>query len=494
MPNTPHVSLREISKSYLGVQALSPIDIDFHEGEVHSLVGANGAGKSTLIKIITGAITSDSGTIQINDKKYRRYSPHEALFDLGIAAIYQEFNLVSSLTVADNIFFGKEIKNKVFLNSSEMNKRTKDLFSSMDFPLDPKRLVSDLSVAEQQMVEIGKALSFNVKVLIMDEPTAPLTPSEVNSLFNQIEKLKKKGITIIYISHRLEESLRISDRISVLRDGKLLSTLSAKETDKNELIKLMVGKELNEIYPSQKKVIGDAVLDARGITTEYVKNINFKLHSGEILGIAGLVGSGRTEVAQALIGINKILSGEVFIENKKTRISNPSAAMKNGIGLVPEDRKKSGILGKMSVRHNISYGIVSKISKWIFIKNNKEKSIVSNFISKMSIKAANENQLLQYLSGGNQQKVVLARLLASDCKILIIDEPTRGIDVGAKREIYNLINELSGSGKAIIMISSDLEEVISMSDRILVMKYGEPNGIISKDEANQEVILNMATD
>lgn len=494
MNSLPFLSLRNISKKYPGVQALDSIDIDFLEGEIHALVGENGAGKTTLIKIIAGAIRADSGSIEIAGNIYTTYSPHDALFDLGISAIYQEFNLVSSLTISDNIFMGKEIKTGPILNYPKMNLVTEKILSKLGFSLDPKAIVSDLSVAEQQIVEIGKALSHDVKILIMDEPTAPLTSAEVSRLFNLIETLKENGVTIIYISHRLEEALLVSDRITILRDGKLIQTVPTHKTNRRELISLMVGRKLGQEYPQRKVTKDEMILKVSHISTDSIQDINFELHAGEILGIAGLVGSGRTEIARALFGLDKIEKGEIEVHGRNVDICNPSEAMKLNVGLVPEDRKKSGIFGKMSVRHNVTFSIADKISSWYLIDRRAEKKITTDYIDRLSIKAASEDQLVQYLSGGNQQKVVLSKLLASDCDILIFDEPTRGIDVGAKQEIYFLLDELANAGKGIIMISSDLPELISMSDRIMVMNSGRIKGFIDKEEAKQDLILDMASD
>jgi ribose transport system ATP-binding protein len=494
MSNPVLLKLRQISKQYPGVQALDNINLDLYEGEVHAIVGENGAGKSTLIKVITGAIQADTGTIEIGGNHYYSYSPHDALFDIGIAAIYQEFNLVTSLTISDNIFLGKEILQGPLLAYPQMHLSSQELLSRMGFKLEPSKVVSDLSVAEQQIVEIGKSLSHDVRLLIMDEPTAPLTPTEVSRLFDLIKTLKENGVTIIYISHRLEEALSISDRITVLRDGQLIKTLDTPKTDRKELISLMVGRKLGQEYPERENHIGEVVLEVKNLSTANVHDISFELHAREILGIAGLVGSGRTEIAKALFGIDKVLSGEITVHNKSAHIGSPTEAMGLNIGLVPEDRKKSGILGKMSLRHNITFSIVNRLASWFLINRQREENIVSEYVDRLSIRASSHDQIVQYLSGGNQQKVVLSKLLASDCDILIFDEPTRGVDVGAKQEIYYLLDELARSGKGIIMISSDLPELISMADRIMVMNSGRIRGFIPKEEAKQDLIIDMASE
>ena len=487
------ISLKNISKHYPGVQALDGINLDFLEGEVHALVGENGAGKSTLIKTITGAIQADSGSLEIGGTSYPSYSPHDALFNLGIAAIYQEFNLVTSLTISDNIFLGQEVQRGPLLDYQQMNETVRDLLEQLGFPLEPTAVISNLSVAEQQIVEITKALSHDVRLLIMDEPTAPLTPAEVSRLFDLIDSLKRQGVTIIYISHRLEEALSIADRITVLRDGRLIQTLQAADTDRKELISLMVGRKLGQEYPQRDNAQGEIILEVKNLSTSAIEKINFNLHAGEILGIAGLVGSGRTEVAQALFGVDPLLCGEVVVHGKNASICSPMEAMDLNLGLVPEDRKRSGILGKMSLHDNITFSIAGRLASWFLIDRQTEDKIVGEYMDKLSIKSSGMNQQVQFLSGGNQQKVVLSKLLASDCDILIFDEPTRGVDVGAKQEIYYLLDELARSGKGIIMISSDLPELISMADRIMVMNDGKIRGFVDKKEARQDVILDLAS-
>ena len=494
MSQQSFISLTNISKQYPGVQALEDVNLDFLEGEVHAIVGENGAGKSTLIKIITGAIQSDSGTLEIANESYTSYTPHDALFDLGIAAIYQEFNLVTSLSIADNIYLGKEIQQGPLLDYQQMNHASQEILDRLGFSLDPGLVISKLSVAEQQIVEIAKALSHDVRLLIMDEPTAPLTPAEVSRLFELIAALKKDGVTIIYISHRLEEALTISDRISVLRDGCLIQTLQTAETNRQELISLMVGRELGQEYPQRDNGHGEVLLEVKGLTTAKVKEVSFDLHAGEILGIAGLVGSGRTEIARGLFGVDAVLRGEVIVHGADVNISSPSKAMKLNIGLVPEDRKRSGILGKMSLGDNITFSIAGRLASWFLIDRKSEDEIIQGYMDKLSIRSSGQDQLVQYLSGGNQQKVVLSKLLASDCDILIFDEPTRGVDVGAKQEIYYLLDELARSGKGILMISSDLPELISMADRIMVMNTGRIRGFMDKSEARQDLILDLASD
>jgi len=491
--NRIFLSLRNIAKSYPGVKALNNINIDINKGEILGVVGENGAGKSTLIKIITGAIQADKGEILIEGKPYISYSPHEALFDFGIIAIYQEFNLVSSLSITENIFLGREMEKNLFLDCRQMEKATRKILSDIGFSINPKRTIKELSVAEQQIVEIAKALSYDVKLLIMDEPTAPLMPNEVAQLFKLIDQLKSRGVSVIYISHRLEEALNICERIIVMRDGNLIKKLNTKETDRKELISLMVGRKLGQEYPSREGSHGDVLLSVRHVSTSLIRDICFDLHAGEIFGIAGLVGSGRTEIANAIFGIDRIHNGEIFLRNKKVKICNPLEAMRLEIGLIPEDRKRSGILGKMSVKQNISFSILPKLTNWFFINEQKENKVVDEFIDRLKIKTPDKDKQVQFLSGGNQQKVVLSKMLASDCEIIIFDEPTRGIDVGAKHEIYSLMNQLSNTGKGIIMISSDLPELLNMADRIMVMNSGCVKGFVEKENATQDYILDLAS-
>ena len=490
--NNTTLFLRNISKSFPGVKALVDIDIDFRLGEVHTIVGENGAGKSTLIKILSGAITADRGYINVEGKKFQSYSPHDALFNLGIAAIYQEFNLVNNLSVSENIFLGKEKSNFYSLQRKEMNKDAKSLLSELGFDIDPNQLIKNLSVAEKQMVEIAKALNHNVKILIMDEPTAPLTPKEVQRLFDFIEELKNRGVSIIFISHRLEEALSISDRISVLRDGELITTVKAHQTNRKELIGFMVGRPLGKEYPKHDINRGKKILGVKNLSTSKIKKINFDLHENEILGIGGLVGSGRTELIRAIYGIDKIQQGELILNGILTNIKNPHDALNKGFGLVPEDRKKSGVFGKLSIKQNITFSIADKISNLFTINKKIENKIVNKYINSMSIKPPNGNQLVQYLSGGNQQKVILSKILATNCKILLLDEPTRGVDVGAKQEIYSIVEKIAKSGRGIIMVSSDLPELINICDRIIVMRSGQVGGILDKKIATQNKIMEIA--
>lgn len=493
MENNTLLKLINITKEYPGVQALNKVSLEFEKGEVHALLGENGAGKSTLIKVLSGAIIPNAGRIIYQDKEYECMTPALAQ-NMGIGVIYQEFNLVPSLTIADNIFLGDEIRKGIIRNKKMMLKKSEELLKSLEIDIDPSMLISDLSVAYQQIVEIAKAVAKNVKVLIMDEPSAPLTNNEVDAMFKLVRKLKEQGVTIIYISHRLEELFEISDRVTVLRDGEYIDTKSTKDTNKKELINLMVGRPLTEQYPQRYVQISDVMLGVKDLFAgDFLKNINFQVRKGEIVGLSGLVGAGRTELARAIFGADERQKGNIYIDGKEININSPKDAIKNGIALIPEDRKKQGVLLKMSIAHNITFASIKKLSKNTVINKKEEKELVEKCIKKLQIKTPSAAQLVKNLSGGNQQKVVLAKWLAAYSNIIIFDEPTRGIDVGAKYEIYTLMNRLVKNGKAVIMISSEMPELLGMSDRILVMHEGEMVGELSKEEATQDLIMHLAS-
>lgn len=494
MENNVILSVRNLTKTYPGVTALDNVSIDFRRGEVHALVGENGAGKSTLIKVLTGAIQADSGEIDLEGTVHSGFSPHEALFDLGMTAIYQEFNLVSDLTVAENVFFGKELTRGPFINMKKMSSETEKILDRLGMKINPRTLVKHLSVAYQQIVEIAKAVSQNIKILIMDEPSAPLAKNEVEHMFELVRALKKEGVTVIYISHRLAEAFELSDRITVLRDGKHIRTMDTNQTNRQELISLMVGREIGETYPEKKYDSDEVILEVRDLSTEnLLKNVSFELHKGEILGFGGLVGAGRTELARAVFGADPTTSGTIFLEGKKVHVRNTSHAIGVGIGLIPEDRKQHGILAEMTVKQNISFSAYRNINTFGLIRGREEERIASDFKLKLNIKTPDLNRKVKNLSGGNQQKVVLSKWLATQCKILIFDEPTRGIDVGAKQEIYGLIKDLAEEGKGIVLISSELPELLGMCDRVIVMHEGEVTGAFMKGEATQDKILDYAS-
>lgn len=486
------LELKNITKTYPGVVALNDVSIGFKPGEIHALLGENGAGKSTLIKAISGAIVPDSGQIIVDGKQYAQLTPHISR-SLGIGAIYQEFNLVPYLSAAENIFLGNPIRNGIQINMKEMVNRSKELFKSLNIDLNPLTPVKELTVAYQQIVEIAKAVSQNVKVLIMDEPSAPLTNNEVVAMFELVKRLKERGVTIIYISHRLEELFEISDRVTVMRDGQYIDTKNTRETSRKELISLMVGRELTESYPSKNIEPGEIALEVRNLSGNGVRNISFAVKKGEILGFSGLVGSGRTELVRAIFGADPIESGEIFLEGKKVTIKSPSDAIQLGIGLIPEDRKQQGVILGMSVKENISFAHIRRITSLTIINRKKENDLVSKFKDSLSIKTPTLSQKVKNLSGGNQQKVVLAKWLATNSKVLIFDEPTRGIDVGAKQEIYKLMCRLAEEGKAIIMISSEMPELLGMADRITVICEGRIVGELGKGEATQDGILDLAS-
>lgn len=487
------LEVKNIGKYYAGVKALDGVSLEFKQGEVHALAGENGAGKSTLIKILTGAIEPTFGEIVYMGKSYQSLTPQEAI-NMGISAVYQEFNSVPSLTVAENIFFGCEKMKGVFRDTKAMNEVTLELCKEMGVTINPKALLKDLGIAYQQIVEILKAVSKNCKVLIMDEPSAPLTNNEIEYMFEIIQRLKAKGVTILYISHRLEEIFRICDRVSVLRDGKYITTKNVKDIDRKQLVSYMVGRELVDDYPEAVVDIGEDVLKIRNLNTPKLKNINFNLKKGEILGFGGLVGSGRTEIARAIFGADKILSGEITVKGKKVSIKSPKQALENGIGLIPEDRKREGCILGMKISENVSISILKKLSKYSFVDRKKENNVCEEYKNDLRIKTPSLHQKVKNLSGGNQQKVVLAKFMATNCDILIFDEPTRGIDVGAKQEIYTIMRELTKQGKSIIMISSEMPELLGMSDRILVMHEGKISAEFYPAQYSQESILECASE
>lgn len=488
--------MRNISKAFPGVQALSNVSIDLHHGEVVALVGENGAGKSTLMKILTGIYRADEGEIFLNGKKVNVTSTKKAT-ELGISMIHQELNLMKDLTIAENIFIGREPKGflNLFIKDAELNRMTKQLFDQLSIDLDAKTKVEQLTIAKQQLVEIAKALSFESKILIMDEPTTALTETEIDVLFEIIENLKKNGVGIIYISHRMDELKRISDRIIIMRDGEFVDTLRTSETDIKQVIHLMVGREVYiESKPNIAQENQDTVLELKNVyTNSHIKNISFTLRKGEILGFAGLMGAGRTEVANAIFGIDKIKMGDIILRGKKVKISNPAQAVQNGIGFLTEDRKQLGLLLDMDVKTNVALATMKNFHRAGFVQDDEIAKKAEHYVEKLRIKTPTIDQHIRFLSGGNQQKVVISKWLLRDCDILIFDEPTRGIDVGAKGEIYRLLEDLASQGKAIIMISSELPEILRMSHRIAVMSEGRITAILDAVEASQEKIMEHAT-
>lgn len=487
--------LEGISKSFPGVRALNNVHLEVRKGEVHALVGENGAGKSTLIKILSGAYNKDEGVIYWEGKKVEINKPKDSE-DLGIAIIYQEFNLVPQLSISENIWMGREpLRNKTLhlIDWKEMHQKTRDLFKELNLDFDPARQVAGLGVANQQMIEIAKALSLKARLLIMDEPTSALSSNEIEQLFSVISKLKKKEATVIYISHHLDEVYEICDRGTVLRDGNYIATFNPKETSKDQLIKLMVGRTLDQQYPKVVAKRGREALRVENLSQKGIlKKINFSAYAGEILGIAGLVGAGRTELVRAIFGADPVDSGKVTVFDKEVKANSPQSAIKAGMGLLPEDRKYQGLVLKLSVKQNISMASLDKLKKRGLLQLRVEKLRVMDFVKKLRINTPSIEKEVQNLSGGNQQKVVLAKWLASQSQVLIFDEPTRGIDVGAKVEVYNLMNSLVQNGVAVIMVSSEMPELLGMSDRILVIHQGCLAGEFNHEEATQEKILAAA--
>ena len=488
------LEMRNIFKSFGGVNALRDVSFQCRPGTVHALVGENGAGKSTLIKILAGALLPDSGEIIFKGQKHQSFSTRKAL-NSGISVIYQELALVSQMTVAENIFLGREPR-KYFgiVDKKRLKIEAKKQLKQLGFEVDMDMEVGEMTVAYQQMVEIAKALSKNADLIIMDEPSAILAGHELDQLFLIIESLKKRGVTIIYISHRLEEVFRIANEVTILKDGQLVGTKPIKDLSHGELVKMMVGRTLEEVFPVSFNQLGNPVLQVEEISTKTILNqVSFNLREGEILGVAGMVGSGRTELARAIFGADPLTSGTIKIKGQDVVFKNPADAIRSKISLVPEDRKYHGLFTKLSILNNITLPILSKISRWGFTDKKKENEIVERERQIHSIDMTSGNQEVQYLSGGNQQKVVLSKSLQTIPEVIIMDEPTRGVDVGAKFEIYQLIRQLNKDGIAILMISSELPEILGLSDRILVMREGKIVAELTPNETNEEMIIEFAT-
>ena len=488
------IEMRGIDKSFGSNQVLKQAGFTLESGEVHALMGENGAGKSTLMKILTGVYTKDAGTVLVDGKEVNYKNPQEAE-KAGIVFIYQELNVMFDLTVEENLFMGKEIHGKFGIcDKKAMQKKAQEALNILGVNISPKTVMAELSVGQQQMVEICKALMADAKVIIMDEPTAALTQSETVALFKVIESLRKKGVSMVYISHRMEEIFELCDRITVLRDGSYIGVKNIPETNMNEIVKMMIGREIGERYPSRNVKIGKEVLKVKELTRKGTfHDVNFSVRAGEVLGVSGLMGAGRTEIMQAIFGNLSYESGTIEIDGKEVKISNPRQAMEHGIGFITEDRKTEGLMLDKSIRENISLCNLRRISKSSVISREAEKNMVAEAIKDLHIKCFGSYHECNNLSGGNQQKVVLAKWILTNPKILILDEPTRGVDIGAKKEIYSIINKLAAQGVAIIMVSSELSEVLGMSDNIMVVREGEVRGIISYEEANQERVMTLAT-
>lgn len=488
------IEMRGIDKSFGSNQVLKQAGFTLESGEVHALMGENGAGKSTLMKILTGVYTKDAGTVLVDGKEVNYKNPQEAE-KAGIVFIYQELNVMFDLTVEENLFMGKEIHGEFGIcDKKAMQKKAQEALNILGVNISPKTVMAELSVGQQQMVEICKALMADAKVIIMDEPTAALTQSETVALFKVIESLRKKGVSMVYISHRMEEIFELCDRITVLRDGSYIGVKNIPETNMNEIVKMMIGREIGERYPSRNVKIGKEVLKVKELTRKGTfHDVNFSVRAGEVLGVSGLMGAGRTEIMQAIFGNLSYESGTIEIDGKEVKISNPRQAMEHGIGFITEDRKTEGLMLDKSIRENISLCNLRRISKSSVISREAEKNMVAEAIKDLHIKCFGSYHECNNLSGGNQQKVVLAKWILTNPKILILDEPTRGVDIGAKKEIYSIINKLAAQGVAIIMVSSELPEVLGMSDNIMVVREGEVRGIISYEEANQERVMTLAT-
>ncbi len=488
------IEMRGIDKSFGGNAVLKSAGFLLDHGEIHALMGENGAGKSTLMKILTGVYTRDTGTVIVDGQEVCYKNPQEAE-KAGIVFIHQELNVLFDLTVEENMFLGKEIKKGFGVcDKKAMRQEVKKILDRLGVNIDPGQRMNELSVGQQQMIEIAKALMVDAKVIIMDEPTAALTQSETTVLFQVVNSLREKGVSIVYISHRMEEIFELCDRITVLRDGSYIDTKKICDTDMNDVVKMMIGREIGERYPVREAKIGSVAFEVKGLTCPGVfENVSFQVHSGEVLGVSGLMGAGRTEIMQAIFGNMPHVTGEIFLDGMKIQNRNPQEAMKNGIGFITEDRKVEGLMLEESIMKNISIANLGRISKSGVLNKGSEEALVKKGIEELHIKCFGPQHECNNLSGGNQQKVVFAKWIYTDPKVLILDEPTRGVDIGAKKEIYSIINDLAEKGVAIIMVSSELPEVLGMSDRIMVVREGLVRGILQKEEANQENIMTLAT-
>jgi len=486
------LQMKNIHKTFPGVYALKAVDFELRAGEVHAILGENGAGKSTLIKILGGIYTADQGEIYIEGKKVDIREVHDAQ-KYGISIIHQELVLVPYMTVAENIFLGREPVKGGLVNAARMYEEAQRLIDSYGVNISAKSMIRDLTIAQQQLVEIIKAISYNSKILVMDEPTSSISEKEVKFLFETMRNLTAKGVGIIYISHRMSELAEICDRVTVMRDGSYIGTKVVRETTNDELIAMMVGRELKNYYTRDFKKDGEVILKCENISDrKMVKGVSFEVKKGEIVGFAGLVGAGRSELMKCLFGLTREYTGDIYIDGKKVVIRSPADAIKQGIALVPEDRKLEGLFHVQSVRFNSTIVVLKEFIRGIAVNRRKEEEITQAYIDRMSTKTPSMEQAIGKLSGGNQQKVMIGRWLATSPKILILDEPTRGVDVGAKSEIYAIMNDLAKSGMAIIMISSEMPELINMSDRIYVMCEGRITGCLNHEEVTQEKIMRLA--
>ncbi len=499
----PYLQMQHITKAFPGVKALDDVHLDVHLGEVHALLGENGAGKSTLMKVLSGVYQPDAGEITLDGRPVSFQSTRDAE-KAGIAIIYQELNLIPQMTVAENIYLGREPRNKLGLvNFSKMRAGAQTELQQLEADISPNARISQIRVGEQQLVEIAKALSLRAKIVIMDEPTSALSETEVNKLFQVIRRLQQSGVAILYITHKLEEIFAIAQRVTVLRDGRYIGTVNVQETDSTSLIGMMVGRELRELYPKQQAPIGEELLRVEGLRIGHptqagrnlLQNISFRLRAGEVLGIAGLLGAGRTELLMTLFGAPPapVVAGRIFLKNRLANIKTPSEAIQHGLALVTEDRKLHGLFLSLSVQMNVSIASLKQAVRFWLLRRRTERNMVESYVKQLRIKAPSLAAAVETLSGGNQQKVILAKWLLTKPQILLLDDPTRGIDVGAKAEIYQLMNQFAGQGMGIVLVSSELPELLAMSDRILVLNQGRLTAEFSREEATEHKIMEAAT-
>jgi ABC-type sugar transport system ATPase subunit len=489
----PILEMKGITKRFPGVLALNQVNLTIYPGQVLALVGENGAGKSTLMKILSGVHQMDEGEILMEGKPVQITDPLSSQL-MGISIIYQELNVLDNLNIAENIFLGREQRrSRVFVDKQQMHAKARELLDEVGLNLDTNTLVRNLSTAQKQMIEVAKALSFHSKIIIMDEPTSSLTETETETLFTIIRKLRAMDVAVVFISHKLAEIFAISDEVAVLRDGVSAGRMITAECSENDIVNAMVGRDVQNLFAKEEAEIGDVVLEVRNLSTHgFLKDVNFELRAGEILGFAGLVGAGRSEVMRAVFGIDKRESGEIYVKGQKADIRSPKDALRYGMGFVPEDRKSQGLVLEMSVRQNTTLAALKLVANGGFIQRKLEDEMTDKFVKSLEVKTPSNEQRVKNLSGGNQQKVVIAKWLANSPSILILDEPTRGIDVGAKKEIHQLMSQLAQQGVAIIMISSELPEVLGMSDRIVVMHEGRVKGVLPRSEADQVSIMKLA--
>ena len=501
MESKPVLEIRNVSKDFSGVYALKNVDMQFYPGQVTAVIGENGAGKSTLMKIVSGVYRDFDGAILLNGEPVSFQNTKEAA-EKGIVIIHQELNLISHLSITENLFLGQEITNRFgMLDYRKMHRKAKELLQLLQLDVDPKTPIIQLRVGQQQLVEIARALLFQSKILIMDEPTSAISDQEVELLFKIINDLRKQGVAVVYISHKLDELFRIADRFEVLRDGENAGRGNIQETSRDKLIGMMVGRNIKDSFRKKTFISEEEILRVENLSflnpankSDYLANdISFTLHKGEVLGICGLMGAGRTEVLEAIFGLYpKFVSGKIYIEKKEVKISSVNDAINAGIGLVPEDRKAQGLILNMDVVKNTSLSSLDRVSSFSFINRKKEEELSMHFIQKLNTRVASQRMEVQKLSGGNQQKVVIAKWLATNPKILLLDEPTRGIDVGAKAEIYNLINELASQGMGIIFVSSELPEILAISDKILVLSESKLTARLNREDATEEILMKAA--